>query len=141
MLDLSKALYSNLELELFNTYLYKILTNKEINFKNEAPTRISIDLYPDMNTYNITTLRYYIPDRLDPFKKIKHEFELQVISSINIISELKIKFYNEIADRMVSLDLNNLTKSNIKKLLQIFYKWTKINFKQCKYITENSNNL
>lgn len=133
MLDLSKALYTDLEIELFNTYLYKILTNKEINFKNEAPTQIDINLYPDTNYSSVSILRYCTPNEIDPYNKIKHNFELRVIVSDDTITDLQISFYNKITDTVILLGLNNLTKTNIKLLLEIYKKWTKINFKQHKY--------
>lgn len=132
MLDLSKALYTDLEIELFNTYLYKILTNKEINFKNEPPTTVDIKSYPDSDFYT-TTLNYYAPEYQDPFHKIKHKFKLIVTSDKSKIVTLDIEFYSKITDSIICLNLDYLTKTNIKLLLAIYKKWTKIGFENHTY--------
>ena len=132
MLDLSKALYTDLEIELFNTYLYKILTNKEINFKNEPPTAIYMNLCPDSNFYG-TILDYHTPEHQDPLHKIKYKFKLKVTSNNFKIDTLDIDFYNSITDSKICLTHNHLTKTNIKLLLAIYKKWTKIDFSNHTY--------
>lgn len=132
MLDLNKVLYTDLEIELFNTYLYKILTNKEINFKNEPPTTVDIKFHSDSDFY-MTTLNYYAPEYQDPFHKIKYKFKLEVTSDKFKINSLNIGFYSKITDSIIYLDLDNLTKTNTKLLIAIYKKWTKINFKNHTY--------
>lgn len=139
MLNLTKALYTDIETELFNTFLHTILTDKKINFQNELPTVRVITSHFNPEFYNETILYYDIPNDTNLYMKIsynmerKHNFKLHVRSIDNKITQLAVFFYNERTGTNISLDLDRLTKSNIKILLSLYKKHTKINFGKHSY--------
>lgn len=127
MLDLSKALFSKIELESFNNFLNQLLTDKNINFKNTKPDLLYI-------SENTKQCRKSI--------QLQWEFqegELRYIYSLTIeiinekIDNISFNFYHRLYGKSVLLTDIYMTNKNIRLLMQIFYKWTSIKIKQYKY--------
>lgn len=128
-MDLDKALFSELEIESFNNYLYKVLTDKTINLKNRKPEYISISDYEKDN--NSIKSTYIIWNFL--FEDTTYSYKLEIEIENEIVKYIKFSFTYKLYEKFITLSHEYMTNKNIKLLMQFFYKWTNINYKQYKY--------
>lgn len=150
MSDLTKVLFSDLGVEACNIHLHRMLTNKTLNIKNVSPDQIDIQIIK--NSYESINKNepqiYYDKNVSILWGQDRHIVEsnyccLSVEIRQDKIESIAFKYKNNLNTAWTVLKAwpdakcSSLTDKNIKKLMQIFYKWSKIDLRQYKYNYRN----